>query len=77
MRVVIENLPNDISEEGVREALNSFGQVGTVKLIKEGAAPAVLVEVGSRGQADALVRRINGRFYKGREIRAWVPLWND
>jgi len=77
MRVVIENLPNDVSEEEIREALRPFAEVGTLKLIKEGSAPATLIEVGSREQADALVRRINGHYYKGRRLAAWVPLWNE
>ena len=77
MRIVIQNLPKDISEEGIREALNQFGQVGAIKLIKEGSAPATLIEVESRELADVLVRRINGHFYKGRRLAAWVPLWNE
>ena len=27
-----------------------------------------------RQQAEALAKRIQGRLYKGRELRAWVPL---
>ena len=77
MRIVIENLPKDVSEEEVREALRPFAEVGTIKLIKEGSAPTTLVEVESRELADALVRRINGHLYKGRKIAAWVPMWND
>ena len=79
MRIVIENLPQDVTEEKIREAFAShqFGQVGEIKLIKEGSAPAALIEVDTRQQADALVRRINGHFYKGRNLAAWVPLWNS
>ena len=77
MRVVIENLPKDVSEEEIREALRPFAEVGTMKLIKEGSAPATLIEVESREQAHALVRRISGHYYKGRRLAAWVPLWNE
>jgi len=77
MRIVIENLPKDVSEDEIREALRPFAEVGTIKLIKEGSAPAALVEVETREKAWALVGRINGHFYKGRWIAAWVPLWND
>ena len=75
MRIVIQNLPQDVSEEEVREALSRWAQVGTIKLIKEGSAPATLIEVESRELADTLVRRINGHFYKGQRLAAWVPLW--
>ena len=77
MRIVIENLPKNVSEEEIREALKPFAEIGTIKLIKEGSAPATLVEVETRERADALVRRINGHFYKGKRIAAWVPMWND
>ncbi len=42
MRIVIENLPKDVSEEEIREALKPFAQVGAIKLIKEGSAPTTL-----------------------------------
>ena len=77
MRIVIENLPKDVSEEEIRQALRPFAEVGPIKLIKEGSAPATLVEVDTREQANALVGRINGHFYKGRRIAAWVPHWAD
>jgi hypothetical protein len=28
----------------------------------------------TRPQAEALAKRIHGRVYQGRELRAWVPL---
>jgi hypothetical protein len=77
MRIVIENLPQDVSEEQIREALSPLAQVGEIKLIREGRAPSTVVDVDSRGMADALVRRINGHFYKGRELAAWVPHWDQ
>jgi hypothetical protein len=77
MRIVIENLPKDVSEAEIREALGRWAQVGEIKLIKEGSAPSTLIEVETREQADALVRRINGHFYKGRRLAAWMPLWNE
>ena len=77
MRIVIENLPQAVSEEEIREALSRWAQVGRIKLITEGSAPATVVEVGTRELADSLVNHINGHFYKGKRIAAWVPLWND
>jgi RNA recognition motif. (a.k.a. RRM, RBD, or RNP domain) len=77
MKVVIENLPKDASEAKIREALSRWGHVGEIKLITEGSAPATIVEVDSREQADLLVRRINGHFYEGRELAAWVPHWSN
>ena len=77
MRIVIENLPQAVSEEEIREALSRWAQVGKIKLITEGSAPATLVEVDTRELADSLVNHINGHFYKGKRIAAWVPLWND
>ena len=77
MRIVIENLPQDTSEEHIREALSSWAQVGEVKLIKGASSPLTVVEVPTRALADSLVRHINGHFYKGRELAAWVPHWDQ
>ena len=77
MQIVIEHLPQDVAEEEIREALSQWAQVGVIKLIREGSAPAAIVEVDSHALADSLVRHINRHFYKGRELAAWVPLWNQ
>jgi len=77
MRIVIGNLPDDVSEEGIREALSSFAPADTIKLIKGSGAPSAIIEVAmARGQADALAQRINGRIYQGRALRAIVTVMN-
>ena len=75
VRIVISNLPDDASEEGIREALKPFVEVGSVKLVKESGAPTALIETTmGRPQAEALAKRISGRLYQGRALNAWVPL---
>ena len=75
MRIVIGNLPDDVSEEGIRTALSPFAPVDKIKLIKESGTPSALIEMEmTRAQAEALAKRIQGRIYQGRELRAWVPL---
>jgi len=74
MRIVVANLPDAVSEDGIREALGPFAPVDKIKLVKEGGAPSALIEMDmTRAQAEALAKRINGRSYEGRELRAWVP----
>jgi len=74
MRIVIGNLPDDVSEEGIRQALSPFVPVDKIKLVKESGAPSALIEMEmTRQQAEALAQRIAGRLYQGRELRAWVP----
>jgi hypothetical protein len=74
MRIMLGNLPDDATEEGVREALAAFVPVESVRLFTEGGAPSALIETEmGQLQAEALARRIQGRIYKGRELRAWVP----
>lgn len=75
MRIVIGNLPDNFSEDGIREALRPFVAVENIRLVNEGGAPSAVIETGMpRAQAEALAQRINGRVYDGRELRAWVPL---
>jgi RNA recognition motif-containing protein len=74
MRIVIGNLPDQVTEEGVREALSAFAPVDKITLIKESGTPSALIEMEmTRAQAEALAKRIHGRIYQGRELRAWVP----
>jgi hypothetical protein len=39
MRVVVANLPDDVSEDGIRAALSPFAPVEKIKLIKEAGPP--------------------------------------
>jgi len=74
MRIVIANLPDDVTEEAVREALGAFAPLEKIKLIKESGTPTVVIEMEmTRAQAEALAKRIHGRNYEGRQLRAWVP----
>ena len=75
MRVVVANLPDDVSEEGIRTALSPFAPVEKIKLLKESGTPSALIEMEmTRADAEALAKRIQGRMYQGRELRAWVPI---
>ena len=75
MRIVIGNLPDDVTEDGIREALSAFAPVEAIKLLKESGTPSAVIEMDvPRAQAEALAKRIHGRIYKGRDLRAWVPL---
>ena len=74
MRIVIGNLPDDITEDGIRQALSPFAPVDNIKLVKEGNAPGALIEMEmTRAAAEALAQRISGRLYQGRALSAWVP----
>jgi hypothetical protein len=75
MRILIGNLPDDVTLDGIRETLSAFAPVDTITLFHESGTPTALIELEtSREHAEALAKRIQGRMYKGRELRAWVPI---
>jgi RNA recognition motif-containing protein len=77
MRIVIGNLPDDITEEGIREALKDLAPVDQIKLVKDSGAPTAVIETPmGRPQAETLANRISGRIYKGKPLSAWVPTMN-
>ena len=77
MRIIVGNLPDDITEDAIRDALSDVAPVEAVKLVPEGGAPSAMIEMEmSRAEAEALARRIHGRIYQGRDLRAWVPLFD-
>ena len=54
MRVVVGNLPDDVSEEGIRAALSPFAPVEKIKLVKESGTPSALIEMEmTRADAEA------------------------
>ena len=74
MRIVIGNLPDDVDEEGIRDALSPFAPVEAIKLVHDSGAPTALIEMETtRPHAEQLADRIRGRLYQGRALNAWVP----
>jgi RNA recognition motif-containing protein len=74
MRILIGNLPEEVTEDGIREALSAFVPVEAIKLYLESGTPTAVIELETtRQHAESLAKRIQGRVYKGRELRAWVP----
>lgn len=77
MRIVIGNLPDDVTEESIREALSAFAPVEAIKLVQESGAPTAIIELEmGRDQAEVLARRIRGRLYQGKPLNAWIPTMN-
>jgi hypothetical protein len=81
MQIVIQNLPQDVSEDEIREALRPFTSAENpvkIALIKEGGKPTALIDMEtSRVGAGALAARIDGHIYKGQRLHAWVPLFDS
>lgn len=76
MRIVIENLPHDVSEDEIRQDLSPFAPVEKIALVREGSMPAAVIETDmTRAEAVALAMRIDGLIHKGQRLHAWVPLW--
>ena len=74
MRIVIGNLPDDVDEEGIRDALSPFAPVETIKLVHDSGAPTAVIDMETtRPHAEQLANRIRGRVYQGKPLNAWVP----
>jgi RNA recognition motif-containing protein len=74
MRIVIGNLPDDVEEEGIRDALSPFAPVEAIKLVHDSGTPTAVIEMETtRAHAEQLAQRIQGRLYQGKPLRAWVP----
>ena len=77
MRIVIENLSRDVSEDEIRKDLSPFAPVEQIALVKEGGIPTAVIEMDmTQAEAVALAARIEGLIHKGQRLHAWVPLWN-
>lgn len=74
MRIVIGGLPEEVTEEGIREALSPFAPVDAISVARESGKPVAVIDLElSREDAEALARRIHGRIYKGSTLTAWLP----
>lgn len=78
MRIVIENLPRDVSEDEIRKDLSPFAPVEKIAMVTEGSMPTEVIEMGmTRAQAIMLATRIDGLIRKGQRLHAWVPPWRE
>ena len=74
MRIVIANLPDDITEEKIREALKAFAPAENIRLAKESGTPSAVIELEvTRIYAETIAKRISAHSVDGRTLRAWVP----
>lgn len=72
MNIYAGNLPWGLSEEDLREAFEAFGEVVSVKIIKDkftGRSRGFgFVEMPNQEEGEAAISALNGKDLKGREI---------
>jgi RNA recognition motif-containing protein len=72
MNIYAGNLPWGLSEEDLREAFEAFGEVASVKIIKDkftGRSRGFgFVEMPNQEEAESAISSLNGKDLKGREI---------
>jgi len=72
MNIYVGNLPNDATDDTIRAAFESFGQVTSAKIIKDkytGQSRGFgFVEMPERVQAQAAIKSLNGKDLMGKQI---------
>ena len=76
MKLLLTGLPDTVQETGLRNALEMFGEILEIKIIKEGSGPPwALVDFNAtREQTIAIAQKIDGIYHDGRFIGAQVRL---
>ncbi len=72
MNIYVGNLPFDATEDDLKEAFGSFGQVASVNIIKDkftGRSKGFgFVEMPTTNEAQAAIDGLNGKELKGRTL---------
>ena len=72
MKIYVGNLSYEVSEEDLRLALEEFGQVESVTIIKDrdsGQSKGFgFVEMASKAEGKSAIEGLNGKELKGREL---------
>ena len=72
MNIYVGSLPYKATEEDLRKAFEAFGQVETVKIIKDrysGESKGFgFIEMPNKNEAQSAIEGLNGRELKGRKI---------
>jgi RNA recognition motif-containing protein len=80
--ILIRNLPDDITEEAVREAVGHYLPVTKVEIVPDpnemtSDKQAVLHAEIPTFEAEAFAQRFNGRIVQGRQVRVTAMLFMD
>ena len=72
MNIYVGNLSSDVTDEAIREAFASFGQVTSARVIKDkytGQSRCfAFVEMGMQSQAQTAIKSLNGKELQGKEM---------
>ncbi len=72
MNIYVGNLSYEVTEEDLKEAFGAFGEVGTVKVIKDnytGRSKGFgFVEMPDKSEAQSAIEGLNGKDLKGRSL---------
>jgi RNA recognition motif-containing protein len=72
MNIYVGNLSHEATEENLKEAFEVFGELNTVKVIKDnftGRSKGFgFVEMPSKAEAQAAIKGLNGKDLKGRSL---------
>ncbi len=73
MKIYVGNLPHAVSEEELQKLFEQYGQVLSVKVIKDkftGSSRGFgFVEMGSDDEANQAISELNGKEFEGRTLR--------
>lgn len=79
MHIIIANLPPEVTPEGVQARLARMGISTAVTLNREGDPHKVTAVIAAdaleRPAAGEIAAKIDGVFYHGRRLQAYVPLF--
>jgi len=72
MNIYVGNLSHEVTEEDLKQAFEGFGQVETVKIIKDrysGESRGFgFVEMPAKGEAESAINDLNGKDLKGQAL---------
>jgi RNA recognition motif-containing protein len=72
MNIYVGNLSRDVTEEDLRKTFETFGDVTSVKIIKDRMSGVSrgfgFVEMSTKTHAKAAITGLNGKELKGREL---------
>ena len=73
MNIYVGNLSFEVTEQDLQQAFEAFGQVESVKIIKDkysGESKGFgFVEMPAKGEAESAINDLNGKELKGRALK--------
>ncbi len=80
MKIILEGLPREVSDDDIRDFLDGYVEVLELEIYtseQRDHASAWVTIIATHAEAHWAISRLNGRYWRERTVKAYISLFSD